>query len=68
MNLDKTYFKKQSFNKAADHQAVYGAMSEEKRAEAWRYLMEVAYGFVGKEWPRMDKNVFSRRSRKDLSE
>lgn len=61
--MNRSLFTRQSRTQAADHQAVYRAMTPEQRAEAWQYLMRVAYGFVGKEWPKMDKTVFSRRSR-----
>ncbi len=64
MKLDRTQFKQQSFAEAADHQAAYQAMSAAERAKSYHYLMQVNYGFLGKDWPRMDKTVFSKRLRK----
>ncbi len=64
VKLDRTQFKQQSFAGAADHQAAYKQMSEAERAKSFRYLMQVNYGFLGQDWPRMDKTVFSKRLRK----
>lgn len=61
MKLDRNSFKKQSFTEAAaEHQATYKAMSTQERAESFQYLMQVNYGFLGQDWPRMDKAVFSK--------
>ncbi|PXA04797.1 hypothetical protein DDZ13_06420 [Coraliomargarita sinensis] len=65
MRLDRTSFKKQSFAEAAaEHQATYKAMSAEERSKSFKYLMQVNYGFLGKDWPKMDKTAFSKRLRK----
>jgi len=65
VKLDRTSFKKQSFAEAAaEHQATYKSMSAIERSESFQYLMQVNYGFLGKDWPRMDKTVFSKRRRK----
>lgn len=63
MRLDKTAFKKHSPAEAADHQRHYRRMSGEERAQSFRYLMSVAYGFLGREWPRMDKSCVHIRKR-----
>jgi hypothetical protein len=60
MKLDKTIFKKQSHQKASNHQQHYNKMSESERAEAWWLLMRMAYGYVDKPWPRMDKTIFKK--------
>jgi hypothetical protein len=64
MKLDRTKFKQQSFAKAADHQATYRTMTETERAESFHYLMQVNYGFLGQDWPKLDKTAFSKRLRK----
>ncbi|MBK8547844.1 MAG: hypothetical protein IPL63_10825 [Saprospiraceae bacterium] len=56
--MDKTYFKKQSLEEANKHQDFYRQMSDEKRAKAFLLMMQAAYHFVGKEWPKMEK-IFS---------
>ena len=61
MRLDRTAFKRQSFSDAADHQRHYKQMSPREQAESFRYLMSVAYGFVGRDWPRMDKTAYQTR-------
>ena len=63
MRLDKTAFKKQSPAGAADHQGHYRSTSGEEQARSFRYLMSVAYGFLGREWPRMDKSCVQIRKR-----
>ena len=57
--MDRTAFKQQSFREAADHQSTYQTMSIQEQAEHFRYLMSVAFGFVGKPWPNMEKKYFS---------
>lgn len=64
MQLDRTSFKQQSFAEAADHQATYQTMSVAERANSFHYLMQVNYGFLGQNWPRLDKTAFSKRLRK----
>jgi len=65
VKLDRTRFKKQSCAEAAaEHQAIYRAISVRERAKAFNYLMQVNYGFLGQDWPRMDKTVFSKRLRR----
>ena len=63
MRLDKTAFAKQSHAEAADHQRHYAKMSDQERAQSFRYLMSVNFGFVGCDWPRMDKTLFQVRKR-----
>lgn len=61
MRMDKTVFKIQSVEEAADHQSYYRKLSKEKQAEVFNALMAAAYGFTGKPWPRMDKSHFEIR-------
>jgi hypothetical protein len=63
MRLDKSVCKKQSYEAAADHQATYRQMDATEQAESYRYLLSVAYGLVGRDWPRMEKTVFRKRLR-----
>jgi len=58
MRLDKSAFRKQSFKDAANHQQHYAALSVEGQAKRFNYLMSAAFGFVGGQWPRMDKTAF----------
>ena len=64
MKFDKTAFKIQTFKQASNHHEEYAKMSDEEKTEAWKYLMSVAFGFVGKPWPKMDKTYFHIRIRK----
>jgi hypothetical protein len=59
--MDKTFFKKQSLEAADNHQAYYRQMSAEKRAEAFLRMMQAAYHFVGKDWPKMEKIYTGKR-------
>lgn len=63
MQMDRTAFKQQSFREAADHRSTYHSASEEEQAEHFKYLMSVAFGFVGKPWPKMDKQQFRASTR-----
>ena len=64
MKMDRTLFKRQSFSQAADHQSIYRDVSAQEQSENFKYLMSVAFGFVGKPWPKMEKQKFcsSKRS------
>ena len=61
--MDRTVFKQQSFREAADHQSTYHNASVDEQSEHFKYLMSVAFGFVGKPWPKMDKQPFSASTR-----
>lgn len=63
MQMDRTAFKQQSFREAADHQSTYRNASMEEQAENFKYLMSVAFGFVGQPWPKMDKQQFRASTR-----
>jgi hypothetical protein len=62
MKFDKTVFAKQSFQAANDaHQSTYQLMNEEEKTAVFHYLMSVSYGFLGKPWPKIDKEYFNKR-------
>lgn len=63
MRLDKTLYTKQSFSAAANHQKHYDMMNDEERAESFIMMMQAAFGFVNKAWPKMDKQYFQKRKR-----
>jgi hypothetical protein len=62
VKLDRNSFSKQSFQEAAEHQSAYREMSVTERGQSFKYLMQINYGFLGQKWPRMDKQIYSRRS------
>ena len=64
MQLDRSVFRKQSFDSAADHQSAYREMSWEERGRTFQYLMRINFGFGENGWPRMDKPVFEVRVRR----
>lgn len=61
MRLDKSAFRKQSFKDAANHQQHYSDLSVREQAKSFNYLMATAFGFVGGQWPSMDKTAFQTR-------
>jgi hypothetical protein len=61
MRMDKSYFKKQSFVEAAHHQKYYRQLSEKERAEVFLKMMQAAYGFVGENFPKMEKVFTGKR-------
>jgi hypothetical protein len=65
MKMDKSAFKVQTFKEAADHQKHYQNLSEEEKKDLFFKLMQAAYGFVGEDWPKMDKNHFEVRRLKN---
>jgi hypothetical protein len=62
MEMDRNAFKIQSFKEAADHQKHYNSLEEKEKNVLFLNLMQAAYGFVGNDWPKMDKNHFEERS------
>jgi hypothetical protein len=61
MRMDKSYFKKQSFEEAADHQKYYQQLSEKEKAAVFLKMMQAAYGYVGEELPKMEKVFTGKR-------
>ena len=64
MRLDKSAFRKQSFQDAASHQQHYAELSADGRNRIFNTLMSAAFGFIGGKWPAMDKTVFQLRKRR----
>jgi hypothetical protein len=62
--LDRTAFKVQTPEEAANHGAYYRSLSWQERLRIANYLNSIAYNYPENEPPRMDKTVFSVRSRK----
>jgi hypothetical protein len=63
--LDRTAFKAQTAEEAAKSQAeCYRSLTWQERIRIANYLNSVAYNYPENEPPRMDKTVFSMRSRK----
>ncbi|MGY6520724.1 MAG: hypothetical protein ACXIUD_03285 [Mongoliitalea sp.] len=62
MKLDRKAFKIQSFKEAANHQQYYRELPEEEKENLFIKLMQAAYGFIGEDWPKMDKNHFEERT------
>jgi hypothetical protein len=59
--MDKQFFRKQSFKESADHQQYYQTLSSKEQTEVFYTLMAAAYGFVGKEFPKMEKRFIEKR-------
>ena len=63
--MDKTAFKAQTAAEATKNQAAYyKTLTWQERLRIANYLNSVAYNFPENEPPRMDKTVFTVRSRK----
>ncbi len=60
--MDRTAFKHQSFGEE-EKTKVFKHLPTEERLRIANYLISVAYGFVGKPFPKMDKTAFSMRKR-----
>jgi len=65
--LDRTAFKAQTAGQASNHAAYYKTLTWQERLRIANYLNSIAYNYPENEPPRMDKTVFSIRSRKDQS-
>jgi hypothetical protein len=62
--LDRTAFKAQTAEKAADHATYYKTLTWQERLRIANYLNSIAYNYPENEPPCMDKTVFKMRSRK----
>jgi len=62
--LDRTAFKAQTAEEAADHGAYYRTLTWQERLRIANYLNSVAYNYPEDQPPRMDKTYFKVRSRK----
>ena len=59
--LDRTSFQMLSFEEADREMQGAGSVNKDERIRYFNYLMSVAYRFVGKAWPRMDRTFFEMR-------
>ncbi|MDX2191033.1 MAG: hypothetical protein SFY32_14325 [Bacteroidota bacterium] len=55
--LDRTKF---SYGKMSEETEKhdYAHLTEKEQNDVFQYLMSVAYGFVNKPWPKMDRTKF----------
>lgn len=60
--IDKTKFKGQTVEEAANQSEYYKHLSWKERFRIAIYLNSIAFKMVGKDEPRMDKTVFKARS------
>jgi len=61
--LDRSKFKAQSAEKAADHAPYYKSLSWQERLRVVLYLNSIAYNYPENSPPRMDKTKFKAVSR-----
>jgi hypothetical protein len=61
--LDRTVFKAQTAEEAANHGAYYKKLTWQERLRIANYLNSVAYNYPENNPPKMDKTVFKIRSR-----
>jgi hypothetical protein len=61
--LDRTAFKAQTAAEASNHALYYKKLTWQERLRIANYLNSIAYNFPENEPPRMDRNIFSARSR-----
>ena len=61
IKMDKSFFKQQSLQDANKHQDYYKTLSKDERNQLFFCLMQVAYRFVGNEWPKMVKEFTGKR-------
>ena len=61
--LDRTAFKGQTMEEAADHTAYYRKLSWMERLRVSAYLNSVAFNYPQDSPPRMDKTKFEVKSR-----
>jgi hypothetical protein len=61
--LDRTAFKAQTTREAADHDGIYKKMTWQERLMVAAYLNSNAYGFDLNHPPKLERSIFSVRSR-----
>jgi hypothetical protein len=61
--LDRTAFKAQTVNEAANHAEYYKLLTWQERLKITFYLNSVAFNYDINNPPRMDKSIFMARSR-----
>ena len=62
--LDKTVFQSLTFQEADEQMRESFNSSPEEQIEYFNYLVSIAYQFLGKSWPQMDRNHFEMIKRK----
>ncbi|MFM7357223.1 MAG: hypothetical protein ACKO1T_01470 [Sediminibacterium sp.] len=60
--LDRTAFKAQTFEEAAQHSEYYKKLTWQERLQIAEYLNSVAYNYELNNPPKMDKTKFSVKS------
>ncbi|HVK97984.1 MAG TPA: hypothetical protein VM368_09205 [Flavisolibacter sp.] len=61
--LDRTAFEALSFDDANKKIQSSVHLNQQERFNQFNYLMAVAYGFLGKPWPKMDRTAFEKIKR-----
>lgn len=61
--LDRSAFEALSFEDADRKMNRLEGLSWDENVCQFNYLMSVVFGFLGKEWPRMDKTYFEKIKR-----
>jgi hypothetical protein len=61
--LDRTKFKGQTAEEAADHASYYQKLTWQERAKIAHYLNSIAFNFPLDSPPKMDKTKFKARAR-----
>lgn len=61
--LDRTAFKALSYKEADKQINDSRGLSQEERFNQFNYFMSVAYQFLGKQWPCMDRTYFEKIKR-----
>ncbi|MBK0382216.1 hypothetical protein I5M32_04520 [Pedobacter sp. SD-b] len=61
--LDRTKFKGQTFEEAADHSGYYQSLTWQQRLKVANYLNSIAYNYPEDRPPRLDRTKFKARGR-----
>ncbi len=62
--LDRTAFKAQTANEAANYAQYYRSLTWQERIKIAHYLNSIAFNFPENDPPKMDRTLFSVRARK----
>jgi hypothetical protein len=62
--LDRTAFKAQTAEEASNHASYYKTLTWQERLRIANYLNSIAYNYPVDNPPRLDRTIFSVRSRK----
>lgn len=63
--LDRTAFKAQTVEEAADHASYYASLSAEERMRITAYLNSIAFNYPLDNPPKLDRTLFKARSLSD---